>query len=44
MKHQLQQRLTGLEKDRESGFTEIERGARRDKEGALEGEGERGRA
>ncbi|KAG5289203.1 hypothetical protein I7I48_08468 [Histoplasma ohiense] len=44
MKHQLQQRLTGLEKDRESGFTEIERGARRDKEGAMDGEGGRGRA
>ncbi|PGH05784.1 hypothetical protein GX51_02755 [Blastomyces parvus] len=28
MKHQMQQRLTGLEKGRESGFTESEREAR----------------
>ncbi|PGG95613.1 hypothetical protein AJ79_09949 [Helicocarpus griseus UAMH5409] len=26
MKHQLQQRLMGLEKEKESGFTEIEKG------------------
>ncbi|KLJ12268.1 hypothetical protein EMPG_12671 [Blastomyces silverae] len=38
MKHQLQQRLTGLEKARESGFTESEGEVQREgKEGAITG-------
>ncbi|KAL2374684.1 hypothetical protein BDBG_05606 [Blastomyces gilchristii SLH14081] len=39
MKHQLQQRLTGLEKGRESGFTESEREV---KEGERDCDGEMG--